>query len=158
MSWFVISCLSASCSFQLKYLTGSNEWLSLFVCVLVCGLLFRAYYRSHSSRWVAPQQPEAELAQSVERTTLNRVVVGSIPTFGVTFLALSPCSTSHVIFKPYLATSNFKINCAFTKHNVSLALFIHNGKSEHFFESFFIIICNDFNTSNLTVKRIQTSY
>ena len=24
----------------------------------------------------------AELAQSVERTTLNRVVVGSIPTFG----------------------------------------------------------------------------
>jgi hypothetical protein len=25
----------------------------------------------------------AELAQSVERTTLNRVVVGSIPTFGV---------------------------------------------------------------------------
>ena len=28
----------------------------------------------------------AELAQSVERTTLNRVVVGSIPTFGVLFL------------------------------------------------------------------------
>jgi MFS-type transporter involved in bile tolerance (Atg22 family) len=27
----------------------------------------------------------AELAQSVERTTLNRVVVGSIPTFGVSF-------------------------------------------------------------------------
>ena len=26
--------------------------------------------------------PSAELAQSVERTTLNRVVVGSIPTFG----------------------------------------------------------------------------
>ena len=26
--------------------------------------------------------PKAELAQSVERTTLNRVVVGSIPTFG----------------------------------------------------------------------------
>ena len=26
---------------------------------------------------------EAELAQSAERTTLNRVVVGSIPTFGV---------------------------------------------------------------------------
>ena len=28
----------------------------------------------------------AELAQSVERTTLNRVVVGSIPTFGVSFI------------------------------------------------------------------------
>ena len=28
---------------------------------------------------------EAELAQSVERTTLNRVVVGSIPTFGAAF-------------------------------------------------------------------------
>ena len=27
----------------------------------------------------------AELAQSVERTTLNRVVVGSIPTFGENF-------------------------------------------------------------------------
>ena len=27
----------------------------------------------------------AELAQSVERTTLNRVVVGSIPTFGAFF-------------------------------------------------------------------------
>ena len=27
----------------------------------------------------------AELAQSVERTTLNRVVVGSIPTFGDLF-------------------------------------------------------------------------
>ena len=28
----------------------------------------------------------AELAQSVERTTLNRVVVGSIPTFGVSLM------------------------------------------------------------------------
>ena len=32
-----------------------------------------------------PKTKEAELAQSVERTTLNRVVVGSIPTFGVCF-------------------------------------------------------------------------
>ena len=32
-----------------------------------------------------PVNNVAELAQSVERTTLNRVVVGSIPTFGVTF-------------------------------------------------------------------------
>ena len=31
----------------------------------------------------------AELAQSVERTTLNRVVVGSIPTFGALYLLLS---------------------------------------------------------------------
>jgi hypothetical protein len=30
----------------------------------------------------------AELAQSVERTTLNRVVVGSIPTFGVLFVSI----------------------------------------------------------------------
>ncbi len=30
----------------------------------------------------------AELAQSVERTTLNRVVVGSIPTFGAIFFSL----------------------------------------------------------------------
>ena len=29
---------------------------------------------------------QAELAQSVERTTLNRVVEGSIPSFGVAFL------------------------------------------------------------------------
>ena len=29
------------------------------------------------------ENQQAELAQSVERTTLNRVVVGSIPTFGV---------------------------------------------------------------------------
>ena len=34
---------------------------------------------------------EAELAQSVERTTLNRVVVGSIPTFGVVLLSLLFC-------------------------------------------------------------------
>ncbi len=32
----------------------------------------------------------AELAQSVERTTLNRVVVGSIPTFGVLFFLCDP--------------------------------------------------------------------
>ena len=31
---------------------------------------------------------EAELAQSVERTTLNRVVVGSIPTFGASSFVL----------------------------------------------------------------------
>ena len=31
------------------------------------------------------RQEQAELAQSVERTTLNRVVVGSIPTFGASF-------------------------------------------------------------------------
>jgi hypothetical protein len=35
--------------------------------------------------------PSAELAQLVERTTLNRVVVGSIPTFGVTV----PSSLKH---------------------------------------------------------------
>ena len=34
--------------------------------------------------------PRAELAQSVERTTLNRVVVGSIPTFGA-FELLGDC-------------------------------------------------------------------
>ena len=32
---------------------------------------------------VEGQTGDAELAQMVERTTLNRVVVGSIPTFGV---------------------------------------------------------------------------
>ena len=33
-------------------------------------------------RNVTYNNSSAELAQSVERTTLNRVVVGSIPTFG----------------------------------------------------------------------------
>ena len=33
--------------------------------------------------------PYARLAQSVERTTLNRVVVGSIPTSGVYFIELN---------------------------------------------------------------------
>ena len=37
-----------------------------------------------------PSYSMAELAQSVERTTLNRVVVGSIPTFG-DFLAHTGC-------------------------------------------------------------------
>ena len=37
-----------------------------------------------------PLRQQAELAQSVERTTLNRVVVGSIPPFGeITFLLKS---------------------------------------------------------------------
>ena len=39
---------------------------------------------------------KAELAQLVERTTLNRVVEGSIPSFGVCFLyfclLLPPCT------------------------------------------------------------------
>ena len=37
----------------------------------------------------------AELAQSVERTTLNRVVVGSIPTFGEIVFEL--CNKNHCI-------------------------------------------------------------
>ena len=36
---------------------------------------------------ILPRPTTAELAQSVERTTLNRVVVGSIPTFGDSILA-----------------------------------------------------------------------
>ena len=40
----------------------------------VCGMLYPVALQPSGS---------AELAQSVERTTLNRVVVGSIPTFGV---------------------------------------------------------------------------
>ena len=49
------------------------------VIVIVIGL---------SCLWLPPFPTRVRLATSVERTTLNRVVVGSIPTFG-TFCLLS---------------------------------------------------------------------
>ena len=39
----------------------------------------------------------AELAQSVERTTLNRVVVGSIPTFGAKYFIQCAPNNPHLI-------------------------------------------------------------
>ena len=60
---------------------------------------------------------KAELAQSVERTTLNRVVVGSIPTFGVYFflLFLEPSHTGRYAeastFDLYVEPMTSRIDC-----------------------------------------------
>jgi hypothetical protein len=43
------------------------------------------YHPINILQFSAASSKFAELAQLVERTTLNRVVVGSIPTFGVSF-------------------------------------------------------------------------
>ena len=66
---------------------------------------------------------EAVVAQSVERTTLNRVVVGSIPTVGVVLclficgptelifhlLLLIFLTFSHILFKTLHALKNFSV-------------------------------------------------
>ena len=55
-------------------------------CIFVgrCDVLF-VFYWVLDCWCVKIKGTSAELAQSAERTTLNRVVVGSIPTFGVLF-------------------------------------------------------------------------
>ena len=63
---------------------------------------------------------KAELAQSVERTTLNRVVVGSIPTFGENsfyffLLFLEPSHTGRYAeastFDLYVEPMTSRIDC-----------------------------------------------
>ena len=58
--------------FQVGSFAGFGGW-SMYFCTYL-------YVDRRTTNTQTAKQ--AELAQSVERTTLNRVVVGSIPTFG----------------------------------------------------------------------------
>ena len=60
------------CGHVCVYVCVNAVWVNVVTCTVVTCTVC-----------VCVEVLTAELAQSVERTTLNRVVVGSIPTFGV---------------------------------------------------------------------------
>jgi hypothetical protein len=66
-----------------------NQWLAFFLLIQKCsGWQFFLFKNVRDCSFKRGREDiTARLAQSAERTTFNRVVVGSIPTSGVTSFA-----------------------------------------------------------------------
>ncbi len=79
---------------------------------------------------LAPLQYPAVLAQSVERTALNRVVVGSSPTVGAYFLLLLKFYLHFGISRLFVAVLFFENHCFFLFCNFS-----QMADSRHFYWS-----------------------